>query len=272
MHRPWIKKEHVMDQPSFKIIVGIDFSDASERALMQAVPLAEKLSASVYLVHVAPFQLGVPDALVAPVPRPEDLERCTALLRELRGKLPLSEVHLQVRVGDSLLGLLDAIKEVHPSLVVVGSHGKGMMMRALLGSVSEQLCRRSPVPVLVVPVGQQPPQEHAVPQTEGAAVIARGARSVAVTAQGMAWACNNCGHIRNGRESEGRCAKCGLHPAEWTAASVSHSAVDATEPAVGETVHGEEGDECTSGAGSLFGTSPPGAEGYGSNAELRVRY
>jgi len=41
--------------------------------------------------------------------------------------------------------------EVKPDFVVVGSHGKGILKRAFLGSVSGELARRSPVPVMIVP-------------------------------------------------------------------------------------------------------------------------
>lgn len=162
-----------MSQSSFKMLCAIDFSDSSERALMQAAPLAQKLGAALHLVHVCPIQVSaLPDALLTPALEKEDLERSQALLADIRGRLPLSDVQLQVRVGDPLLGLLDAIEDLQPDLVVVGSHGRGAMMRALLGSVSERLCRKSPVPVLVVPA----PHGHREARDEGHR-IAEGAPS-----------------------------------------------------------------------------------------------
>jgi nucleotide-binding universal stress UspA family protein/rubredoxin len=253
-----------MSETSFKMLIGIDFSDCSERALARALPLAERLAAAVYLVHVCPIQVAsLSEALVAPALEQEDLDRSMNLLDQIRQRLPLPEVHLQVRVGDPVLGLLDAAKEVAPDLMVVGSHGRGAMMRALLGSVSEQLCRRSPVPVMVVPG----PHGQASQEADKGSVPAELARP-----DEMTWACKGCGHIRKGREGSDRCAACGLHPAQWDAAQVTHLPVDSVEPATGEGVYNENQEDRSSPAMSLVGISPPGIQGYSSNAELRVRY
>jgi hypothetical protein len=63
------------------------------------------------------------------------------------------------------------IKEMKPDVVVVGSHGKGMLSRALLGSVSSELAAKSPVPVMIIPTPgreellnqPEPPKEPELP-------------------------------------------------------------------------------------------------------------
>jgi nucleotide-binding universal stress UspA family protein len=50
--------------------------------------------------------------------------------------------------------LLDAITESGATVVVMGSHGRGGLSRALFGSTTEVLLRRSPIPVLVAPRGR----------------------------------------------------------------------------------------------------------------------
>jgi hypothetical protein len=80
-----------------------------------------------------------------------------------------------------LAGMLSLIKEIRPDLVVVCSHGKGLLKRALIGSVSSQLVQRSPVPVLVVPTPgreqvlnqPEPPAEPELPAV-GRAVVETG--------------------------------------------------------------------------------------------------
>lgn len=49
--------------------------------------------------------------------------------------------------------ILNAIEENDPDLVVMGTHGRTGIQRALLGSVAENVIRRSSVPIHLVPVG-----------------------------------------------------------------------------------------------------------------------
>ncbi len=139
----------------FQILVGIDFSDSSAAAMYQAQALAERLGAVMHLCHINPLNanLAAPTDLGLNVPSHfQDAQQARERLERLRAMLGSKisvEVHL--RMGDPVRGMLDLVSEVHPDMVVVGSHGYGAVMRLLMGSVSTQLTRLSPVPVLVVP-------------------------------------------------------------------------------------------------------------------------
>jgi nucleotide-binding universal stress UspA family protein len=58
-----------------------------------------------------------------------------------------------VRTGDPSDELLALAKELDASLVVLGTHGRSGLSHLLLGSTTEKLIRKSPLPVLVVPIG-----------------------------------------------------------------------------------------------------------------------
>ena len=69
----------------------------------------------------------------------------------------VAEVNKSVPVANGILrrGLaasetLALINEVKPDLVVIGTHGRQGVARALLGSIAEKIVRLSPVPVLTV--------------------------------------------------------------------------------------------------------------------------
>jgi universal stress protein A len=146
-----------------RILVGLDFSPSSDLAFSYAVRLAEALGARLDLAHVhQPEVIPVPEMLLAP---PDDAAAITAAqrqLQELAGRAASRRIQVQVHVRTDapVMGLLQLIEELQPDLVVIGSHGRGALMRLLLGSTAEQLCRRSPVPVLVVPAPQR--AAHAV--------------------------------------------------------------------------------------------------------------
>ncbi|HWE30225.1 MAG TPA: universal stress protein, partial [Polyangia bacterium] len=171
-------------------------------------------------------------------------------LKKLRARAEATGLRVTTHLrGESIVfGLLEAVTQLLPQLLVVGSHGRHGIARALLGSVSESLARRSPVPVLIVPA----------PERE-------------TLAQATAWSCLACGHIFGDGEPSNVCARCGESPARWTSAPLTHEPVDGDEPAVGEGAACEVAPIATQDPITLFATSPAGSGGDATNAELRIR-
>jgi len=236
----------------FKILVAVDFSDSADRALAQALALAAPLKGELIIAHVAIPKPVTPTDVVSAAPIDmEDAQRARTALGEMvaLAKTHGVEARLHLLAGSVVFGLLDAIDELNPNLVVVGSHGKGVLRRALMGSVSESLCRRSSVPVLVVPC----------PRRQWAAHRA-------------AWSCSECGHILDKRENTEKCTGCGIQPVRWLSAPITHDPADIDEASVADS----EGDHLTqsqsqSTQGSMV-TSVGGTQGTDVNPELRVRY
>lgn len=140
--------------PDQNILVALDFSESSMLALSQARRLAERPGTRLHLCHIAPGAgIDAPVSLGMNIPDefPEAKE-ARAQLQHLRAQLGLAlDVQVHVRIGEPVAALLALIQELKPDMLVVGSHGKGLLKRALLGSVSTAMAQRSPVPVLVVP-------------------------------------------------------------------------------------------------------------------------
>jgi nucleotide-binding universal stress UspA family protein len=146
-----------MRQSWTRILLATDFSPSSELALTQAARLAESLGAGLDLVHVHQIVvMPVPDTILAPPDDSAALAEAGRLLHELAARVGARvPVQVHLRTNEPVAGVLQLIGEIHPDLVVVGSHGRSAVMRVLLGSVADRLCRRSPVPVVVVPAPER---------------------------------------------------------------------------------------------------------------------
>lgn len=148
------------------VVVGVDFSEASRRALDHAIPLAAKLDAELLLFHAwNPTGWGTQREAVETEAAWLDaarelaqakLERWAETAREAGAR---AATRLEAGAASRLLG--EAARRHCGELMVVGRTGHAGLAHVLLGSVSERVVSLSPCPVLVVPEeaqGAEPPQ------------------------------------------------------------------------------------------------------------------
>jgi nucleotide-binding universal stress UspA family protein len=143
------------------IVVPIDFSEPSHAAFEHAVAIAEQTGASVHVVHVYEFPLygyyGAPIAM--PIPDYSDTLRKAAEARLeaflADHKRPEGRLTGSVRPGVPWEQILDTASEKKADLIVMATHGRRGLPRALLGSVAEKVVRMSTIPVLSVRIGEQ---------------------------------------------------------------------------------------------------------------------
>ena len=137
------------------ILVPTDFSTQAEQALDYACTLAAKLGATVNLVSIVGIPaLGVPElgaamsASVIDQMLDDQKIALTKLADARRGKTTIGQV--LIRTGDARDVIPLVAEEIKADLIVMGTHGRRGLSRALLGSVAEYVVRVSPVPVLTV--------------------------------------------------------------------------------------------------------------------------
>ncbi len=63
----------------------------------------------------------------------------------------VSDLEFRLLEGNPLAAILEFVEEMEDGLVVVGSHGHGVIASVLLGSVAEGVVRKAEIPALVVP-------------------------------------------------------------------------------------------------------------------------
>ena len=140
------------------VLVATDFGEAADAALAVARSISARVGAALHAVHVvsdAHLEM-LSDALTtsAPTTLRRDIEAAASKRLEewfTRGGAPAGPVHTSVLTSHSpTFAILDYAKEQGVDLIVMGTHGRGMLGRMVMGSVAERVVRFAPCPVLTV--------------------------------------------------------------------------------------------------------------------------
>ncbi len=136
------------------ILVAVDGSPSSRRAVEQAVDLARAMNSILTLVAVAPpAPPYVAFASVSPEQMKSDVERWAGAKLEEAAELVPDDVlvHRVQRGGHVGPEIVAELERGHYDLVVLGTRGRGRAQESLLGSVNGYLHFHAHVPVLSVP-------------------------------------------------------------------------------------------------------------------------
>lgn len=139
------------------LVVAVDFTPTSERVLEVARELVERDGGRILLLHVAEpdpdfvgYEAGPQGVRDQVADEFRTQRKALQEMGELLRSAGIETTALVVRgaIADTIL---DQAKRHEARYIVVGSHARGAMYGLLIGSVSEAVIRRSPVPVVVVP-------------------------------------------------------------------------------------------------------------------------
>ena len=137
------------------VVVGVDGSEGSRRALRWAAAEAVVRGDALALVHVweppqayAPLGLGAYPVDPEPI-REAASELLEGLVAQARELAPGLEIRGELLEGAPAEALLEAARTA--DLLVVGSRGLGGFRSLLLGAVSQQVTHHAPCPVVIVP-------------------------------------------------------------------------------------------------------------------------
>ena len=124
------------------ILCPVDLSTSAAKALRYAAALSSALGAELTVMFVDSEITG----------RPRDVESPELAAFIAATVEPAADVHSIQRQGEPINEILRTSAALECDLIVIGTHGRTGVQRLLLGSVAENVLRRSPTPVLVVPV------------------------------------------------------------------------------------------------------------------------
>jgi nucleotide-binding universal stress UspA family protein len=141
-------------------LVAIDFSSGTDIIIASAARLAIPVHAKLWLVHAADpdpdfvgYEVGpqtVRDAVASSVHT--EHRKLQEYADEIRD-MGIDCTALLVQ-GPTVETILHEAEKLSAGIIILGSHGKGALIKMLVGSTSEGVLRKSTVPVLVVPTRQ----------------------------------------------------------------------------------------------------------------------
>jgi nucleotide-binding universal stress UspA family protein len=139
-----------------KLLVPTDFSDSARQAFRYGLSFAKEYQAELVLLHVVEnLTVGYASDLF-PVPMAEVFQEISGYAKAELAKLAEEARQRGVRVSELVVQgkpsaeIIRHAAENDVDIIVLGTHGKGMLDQALFGSTTERVVRRAPCPVLSV--------------------------------------------------------------------------------------------------------------------------
>jgi nucleotide-binding universal stress UspA family protein len=131
-----------------KILVPVDFSDCSKKALQYAIPFATQFDSELTILHVVQPYPAVPEMAPVDVETLQDGRHRLEGLRETIGTAVRSTTSL--RTGEPHLEIAEAARELGIDLIILSTHGRTGLAHMFHGSTAEKVIRHAPCPVLIV--------------------------------------------------------------------------------------------------------------------------
>ena len=141
-----------------KILIAVDDSPFADRAAELGIELAEAVNAEIGFVHVFDAAATPAGAWGIPADRISAMSELDGkrLLKKFHDTLPAtiaaeSRVRDFLESGSAAATIVEVAKKWGADLIVMGSHGRGKVTGILMGSVSQDVLRQAPCPILVAP-------------------------------------------------------------------------------------------------------------------------
>jgi len=160
------------------ILVCTDLSVSSDKVLEQAETIAKASAAKLWIVHVVSADQGFAGYEMASLTQSgvisyeidsqsnsqpirsfisQNIHKSHRKIQEVSSSLReegLDSTALLIQ-GATVETILLKASKLHVDMIIIGSHGRGVIHQMLLGSISEKVIQNSPCPILVVPVNER---------------------------------------------------------------------------------------------------------------------
>jgi len=139
-----------------KILVPIDFSDYSKKALQYTVKFATSLKAELFLVYVIEPMVYPADLSMGQMVIPQSEVNLSEKAQIELEELALNEIgaslqyNILIKTGKPFMEIIESASELDVDLIIISTHGHTGVEHLLFGSTSEKVVRKAPCPVLTL--------------------------------------------------------------------------------------------------------------------------
>jgi nucleotide-binding universal stress UspA family protein len=142
-------------------LAAIELSSISPKVVEYAAQMATQTDSKLVILHVvelAPLREPGSDIVIHSMSMESpDLKGISAQLDQVAKPLRVRGLNVEtvVRVGIPADEIMKQAKAIDAMMVILGSHGHGVILQAILGSVVTEILHHSDIPVTVVPIHAQ---------------------------------------------------------------------------------------------------------------------
>lgn len=153
-----------------KVLIALDYNPTAQKVAEVGFSMAKSMNAEVILLHVISDPVYYSSTEYSPIMGftgymdmgALQLDSVDGLKKASQHFLDKSIQHLGdkaiqtlVKEGDFAESILEAAKEAHADIIVVGSHSRKWLENIVMGSVTEKVLHHTSIPLLIVPTKQK---------------------------------------------------------------------------------------------------------------------
>ena len=153
-----------------KVLIALDYNPTAQKVAEVGFSMAKSMKAEVILLHVISDPMYYSSTEYSPIMGFNgymdmgtlQLDSIDGLKKASQHFLDKSKQHLGdksiltlVKEGDFADSILEAAKEVHADIIVVGSHSRKWLENIVMGSVTEKVLHHTSIPLFIVPTRQK---------------------------------------------------------------------------------------------------------------------
>jgi nucleotide-binding universal stress UspA family protein len=147
-----------------KVLIALDYGLSAQTIAEQGYKLAKSMNAKVTLLHVVADETYYSNIDSAPftgfygynffdVDNNEDLIQSSLnFLDKIKGNLKDDEIETVAEQGDFSTIIIETAKKLHSNIIVLGSHSKNWLEKAVMGSVTESVLKNTKIPMFIIPI------------------------------------------------------------------------------------------------------------------------
>ena len=153
-----------------KVLIALDYDPTAQKIAEDGFALAKAMSAQVVLLHVVADPVYYSSAMYSPIMgfggyidaeiiQPDIIyhlkKTSNDFLEKSKKHLGDDTIEIMVTEGDVGAAIIAAAKNITANVIVLGSHSRKWLEQIVMGSVTENVLRQTPIPLFIIPTKGQ---------------------------------------------------------------------------------------------------------------------